>query len=108
MHQKIVVIDEQIVMIGSINALSQGWTREVMLTARGGCFARRILEQEHAEVFADPPDCPKCGKGDIEIRRRTMDTWYWRCYNPACPAGSGRHAWNQDIQLWQRRGAARP
>ncbi|MGW7682951.1 AAA domain-containing protein [Kribbella sp. NPDC054772] len=99
MHQKIIVVDEETVMIGSLNALSQSWTREIMVTVRGAHFARKILEHEHAEVFANPPTCPKCGKADVDLRRRRNDVWYWRCFNRACPAGTGRQAWNQDIVL---------
>ncbi|MBO3751138.1 AAA family ATPase [Streptosporangiaceae bacterium NEAU-GS5] len=98
MHQKIVVVDDGLVMIGSLNSLSQSRTREVMLTMRGGHFARRILEHEHAKTFAAPPPCPKCGRRDIEIRRG-KNGWYWRCYNAACPARSGSKAWKQDIAL---------
>ncbi|MEV7907600.1 AAA domain-containing protein [Streptomyces anulatus] len=98
MHQKIVVIDERTVMIGSLNTMSQSRTREVMLTIQGGHFARRILEHEHATVFSAPPSCPRCGAGDIEIRRGKT-SWYWRCYNNTCPSGSGRKAWRQDIVL---------
>ncbi|MEU3539161.1 phospholipase D-like domain-containing protein [Streptomyces paromomycinus] len=54
MHQKIAVIDERMVMLGSLNVLSQRWTREVMLTMRGAHFARKLLEHEHAAVFAAP------------------------------------------------------
>ncbi|WP_393077141.1 hypothetical protein [Streptomyces sp. LN704] len=44
MHQKIAVIDERTVMIGSLSTLSQSWTREVMVTMRCGHFARKLLE----------------------------------------------------------------
>ncbi len=97
MHQKIIVVDEQTVMIGSLNALSQSWTREIMVTIRGAHFARKILEHEHAEVFTSPPTCPKCGRADVDLRRRRSDVWYWRCFNRACPGGTGQKAWNQDI-----------
>lgn len=101
MHQKIVVIDEQTVMIGSLNALSQSWTREVMLTMRGGYFARKLLEIQHAELFTRPPKCGRCGGTCIELRRRTNGTWFWRCYDTVCKAGpNGRsNAWNLDIGL---------
>ncbi|MEV2191324.1 AAA domain-containing protein [Streptomyces phaeochromogenes] len=101
MHQKIVVIDEQTVMIGSLNTLSQSWTREVMLTMRGGYFARKLLEHEHAELFARPPKCGRCGGTSIELRRRKNATWFWRCYDTVCKAGpKGRsNAWNLDIRL---------
>src|SRR5690606_30513340 len=46
MHQKIVVIDERLVMLGSLNTLSQSRTREVMITVHGRHFARKLLEHE--------------------------------------------------------------
>ncbi|WP_338058940.1 AAA domain-containing protein, partial [Streptomyces hirsutus] len=101
MHQKIAVIDERTVMLGSLNTLSQSWTREVMVTMRGGHFARKLLEHEHAELFARPPKCARCGGTSIELRRRTNGTWFWRCYDTVCKTGrNGRSdAWNQDIRL---------
>ncbi|MBQ0986000.1 AAA family ATPase [Streptomyces sp. F63] len=102
MHQKIVVIDDRTVMLGSLNALSQSWTREVMVTMEGAHFARKLLEHEHAEVFARPPKCGRCGGRDIEIRRRKNATWYWRCYETHCktdPKTGRSNAWNQDIRL---------
>ncbi|MFE2304844.1 AAA domain-containing protein [Streptomyces sp. NPDC059411] len=108
MHQKIVVVDEKTVMLGSLNALSQSWTREVMVTMRGAYFARKILTHEHAEIFARPPKCPKCGQDDIEIRRGAKENWYWRCYNTQCPTGGGNKAWKKDIDLWRRPGSTKP
>ncbi|MDQ0937270.1 hypothetical protein QFZ49_007245 [Streptomyces turgidiscabies] len=101
MHQKIAVIDEQTVMIGSVNTLSQSWTREVMLTMRGAHFARKLLEHEHAELFTRPPKCARCGGTSIELRRRKNSTWFWRCYDTVCKTGAnGRSdAWNQDIRV---------
>ncbi|NYI03416.1 AAA domain-containing protein [Allostreptomyces psammosilenae] len=104
MHQKIAVVDERTVLIGSLNTLSQRWTREVMLTIRGTHFARRVLAHEHAEVFADPPPCGACGQREIELRRRRNGTWYWRCYSGVCPAGTGNRAWKSDVELRPRRG----
>ncbi|WP_455351932.1 phospholipase D-like domain-containing protein [Streptomyces sp. SYSU K217416] len=105
MHQKIAVIDEQTVMLGSLNVLSQSWTREIMLTMRGAHFARKLLEHEHAETFAAPPKCGRCKGSDIEIRRRKNGTWVWRCYATACKvtATGGINAWTQDIRLRRRR-----
>jgi hypothetical protein len=100
MHQKIAVIDERTVMIGSLNSLSQSWTREVMVTMRGGHFARKLLEHEHAELFTRPPKCGRCGGASIELRRRTNGTWFWRCYDAVCKTGAnGRSsAWNADVR----------
>jgi phosphatidylserine/phosphatidylglycerophosphate/cardiolipin synthase-like enzyme len=44
MHQKIVVIDEHTVLLGSLNSLSQSRSREVMLTFKGGYFDRKGIE----------------------------------------------------------------
>ncbi|MFF7467737.1 AAA domain-containing protein [Streptomyces sp. NPDC008092] len=106
MHQKIVVVDDSTVMIGSLNALSQSWTREIMITMNGGHFARKILEQQHAAEFSRPPTCPSCRHDDIEIRRGQRGNWYWRCYNRDCPHGTGNRAWKRDIVVG-RRGAKR-
>ncbi|WP_237523201.1 MULTISPECIES: phospholipase D-like domain-containing protein [unclassified Streptomyces] len=101
MHQKIAVIDERTVMIGSLNTLSQSWTREVMVTMRGGHFARKLLEHEHAELFTRPPKCARCGGTRIELRRRTNGIWFWRCYDTVCNTGpNGRsNARDQDMRV---------
>lgn len=105
MHQKIAVFDEQTVLLGSLNALSQSWTREVMVTMRGTYFARKLLAHEQAETFARPPKCGRCQGTEIEIRRRKNGNWFWRCYTTACKTTpSGRsNAWTQDIRLGGRR-----
>ncbi|HLL66452.1 MAG TPA: AAA domain-containing protein [Micromonosporaceae bacterium] len=80
MHQKIVVIDERLVLLGSLNVLSQSKSREVMLVMQGECFARKLLDHEHARTFAKPPACGKCGSTKIDLRRTLAKDWYWRCY----------------------------
>ena len=62
MHQKIVVIDDKTVLLGSLNLLSQSRTHEVMLAMRGTHFARKLLEHEHTKEFAAPPLCEACGE----------------------------------------------
>ena len=42
-HEKVVVIDDHTVMMGSLNALSQHRSREVMITMRGHHWARKLL-----------------------------------------------------------------
>ncbi|MEU6339295.1 hypothetical protein ACFUZA_17820 [Streptomyces cellulosae] len=105
MHQKIAVIDERTVVIGSLSTLSQSWTRQVMVTIRGGHFAHKLLEHEHAELFSRPPRCARCGGTSIELRRRRNGVWFWRCYDTVCKAGrNGRSdAWNQDIGVGRGR-----
>jgi phosphatidylserine/phosphatidylglycerophosphate/cardiolipin synthase-like enzyme len=98
MHQKIVVIDEKTVLLGSLNVLSQSWTREVMLVMQGTHFARKLLERERAEDFAAVPKCVACRGTKIDLRRgRKAGEWYWRCYNRECPSRSSgnRRAWTR-------------
>ncbi|WP_314174296.1 AAA domain-containing protein [Streptomyces winkii] len=102
MHQKIVVVDEQTVMLGSLNTLSHRSTREIMTTIDGGYFARRILKEEHAEPFSHPPSCPHCRRNDVDIRRGAKGHWYWRCCNSQCPHGTGQRAWKQPVDLNSR------
>ncbi|MFD8910394.1 AAA domain-containing protein [Streptomyces sp. NPDC059575] len=99
MHQKIVVIDEHTVLLGSLNSLSQNRSREVMLTIKGGHFARKILTHEHAEDFAKPPRCDACKGEEVDLRRRTDGSWYWRCFNRTCPARRGSRAWEKAVRL---------
>ncbi len=99
MHQKIVVIDEQMVIIGSLNPLSQSNTREIMVTMHGTHFAKKILDGQHAEIFARPPTCAGCGLREVDLKRRKDETWYWRCRNRTCPARKGNRAWTQNIDL---------
>ncbi|WP_051798889.1 AAA domain-containing protein [Catenuloplanes japonicus] len=99
MHQKIVVIDEQVVLLGSLNVLSQSWTREVMVTMRGSHFARKLLDHEHAKDFSRPPPCGACGGNDVALRRRKTGVWFWRCYSERCPRWrpNGHGHWSQDV-----------
>ena len=88
-------------MMGSLNALSQRWTREVMITMRGQYFARRLLRDLHAVQLSTPPACGACHRNQVDLRRRRDDSYYWRCYNKTCPAkGIGRYgAWTEPVVL---------
>ncbi len=97
LHQKVVIVDEHIVLLGSLNALSQHRSREIMVTMRGQHFARRLLGELHAEKFSKPPQCGACGGRKVDLRRETAGAWYWRCYDRSCPSyGTGPHrGWTQ-------------
>ena len=77
MHQKIVVIDEHTVLLGSLNSLSQSRSREVMLTIKGGHFARKILTHEHAEDSRNRRGVDRAGKT------------VWTCGVEATATGTG-------------------
>jgi phosphatidylserine/phosphatidylglycerophosphate/cardiolipin synthase-like enzyme len=104
LHQKIVVIDERIVLLGSLNALSQSHSREVMLVMEGHHFARKLLEHEQARAMANPPRaCGRCGSDTIDLRRTQRQSWQWRCYAPTdSPRPDGRRSscgWTTPLQL---------
>jgi hypothetical protein len=93
MHQKIVVVDRRITLLGSLNPLSHRDTREVMVEHEGSWFAADLLRHEHAEYFIDPPECDVC-KAPAELRRAPPDKpddppWSWHCGVRGC-------AWRQD------------
>jgi phosphatidylserine/phosphatidylglycerophosphate/cardiolipin synthase-like enzyme len=93
LHQKIVVIDERVVLFGSLNTLSQSNSREVMLVMEGEHFARKLLDHEQAHAFAAPPRCGECGNTTIVLHRNIRQSWHWRCYARTGPADSaGRRA----------------
>ncbi|MEV0168977.1 AAA domain-containing protein [Nonomuraea fuscirosea] len=107
MHQKIAIIDERTVMLGSQNILSQSRTREVMVTMHGAHFARKLLEHEHAADFVSPPPCGRCGGRDIDLRRGTNGDWYWRCYDRTCQGGSGHKAWREPVAFSRQKRPSR-
>jgi hypothetical protein len=82
-HRKIVVIDEQTVLFGSLNALSNSMgsnTRESMLTLQGGEFAQRLLAELRVRELGTPHLCARCG-GACEVRRAggKQTAWSWYC-----------------------------
>jgi phosphatidylserine/phosphatidylglycerophosphate/cardiolipin synthase-like enzyme len=94
-HEKIVVIDDHTVMLGSLNALSQQRSREVMITMTGQHWAGKPLTDLHAEEFSRPPRCGAWKGQQVDLRRVTdSGSWFWRCYNrparTAAKAGTRR------------------
>jgi phosphatidylserine/phosphatidylglycerophosphate/cardiolipin synthase-like enzyme len=104
-HQKVIVVDEHTVMLGSLNALSHSDTREVMITTRGAHFALNLLAQLHAKEFSVPPRCGACRGDQVDLRRSESAAkdyhYYWRCYSQTCPAKGkgGSRAWTQPVDL---------
>jgi hypothetical protein len=103
-RQKLVVIDDHTVMMGSVNARSRHGSREVVITTRGRHLARGLLAELHAEAFTTPPACAACGEHQLDLRRGE-NGYYWRCRRKACPAyGKGADkAWTQPVDLAPRR-----
>jgi hypothetical protein len=100
-HEKVVVVDDHTVMLGSLNTLSQQHSRELMITMRGSYWAHKLLANLHAEEFSRPPRCEACRGQQVDLRRAADGSWYWRCYNPAYPdSGKGKYrAWTRAVIL---------
>jgi hypothetical protein len=67
MHQKIVVVDRQWSIVGSMNMLSHGPTsarriRDIMFTMDGARFADRLLRQELADELGQIRQCLTCSR----------------------------------------------
>jgi hypothetical protein len=87
MHQKIMVVDERTVFLGSLNTLSHRTRREIMTHHTSARYARSLLEQVNAEIFSRPPACQTCAV-PTELRRSLSDKkdhyWYWACSTKGC------------------------
>jgi hypothetical protein len=92
--QKIVVIDEETVLYGSLNAPSHRDRREIMVVHQGAHFARKLLEHEHADVLGAPPSCP-CGRHAAARRSGSPQrgySWHWRCATRTC-------GWTEQVRV---------
>lgn len=98
MHQKIVVVDRQWSIVGSMNLLSHGptssrRTRDLMVTMDGARFADRLLRQEMADELAKQQRCPTCNEPMTEcalVGSGVDRGWVWTC-RPPCTGSNGRH-----------------
>jgi hypothetical protein len=87
MHQKIVVADQRISILGSMNVLSHGQTssnryRDVMVTMDGKKFTQRLLAHENAAELARRRICPACKEPLREcglIGANKDRRWAWIC-----------------------------
>lgn len=86
-HQKIIVIDQRLTFIGSMNTLSHvpHGRLEIMALFRGSPFAQRVLDHERVDQLANSPICPKCGSRVHRVHnRRGRDGYrlHWICDSP--------------------------
>jgi phosphatidylserine/phosphatidylglycerophosphate/cardiolipin synthase-like enzyme len=82
-HRKIVVIDDETVLFGSLNPLSNslsGNTRESMFTMTGREFAGRLLDELRVRDIGTVHHCARCNQ-PCEVTRPTgrSTAWHWRC-----------------------------
>lgn len=88
MHEKLAIIDNHILWIGSLNILSFSSTQEIMERR----FSRNVVEdfikilRLHdllREYENGKPSCPICGSEVVASEGRN-DPYYWRCVVDAC------------------------
>ncbi len=87
MHQKIVIVDRQWSIVGSMNMLSHGQTsssriRDVMFTMDGARFAGQLLSQELADELGQLRQCRACGQALTEcglVGSGSDRGWAWVC-----------------------------
>jgi hypothetical protein len=81
-HRKLVIIDDDRVLLGSLNVLSNapGTTREIMITMEGRAFAERMRSELRVDEIGNPRACPTCSRR-MELRRgrgRRFEL-FWHC-----------------------------
>jgi hypothetical protein len=91
-HQKVVIIDERIVWVGSLNPLSYTPnTGELMVRVEGDETAKQIAEYLALPGYAregkafheqENPQCERCGKSMVWVQRKT--TGYFVCPSEDC------------------------
>ena len=88
MHEKVVLIDDEILWSGSLNALSFSDTQEIMERRKSSKIAEDYIEtlrtNELLELFdAGEARCPVCNE-ELVASEGTDEPFYWRCLTPDC------------------------
>ena len=89
MHEKIVFVDDSVIWVGSLNALSFRDTQEVMeRRCSREVFAdyekTLRLEELLKEYEGGQPTCPWCGAEVVASEARLDGPFYWRCVRDGC------------------------
>jgi hypothetical protein len=88
MHEKVVLIDDEILWTGSLNALSFSDTQEIMERRKSAKIAEDYIEtlrtNELLELFAaGEARCPVCNE-ELVASEGTDEPFYWRCLTAGC------------------------
>jgi hypothetical protein len=88
MHEKLVMIDGEILWQGSLNPLSYSSTQEIMERRASreilADYARVLrLDDLLAAYRADQTRCPYCG-GEVVASEGANEPFYWRCVEDRC------------------------
>lgn len=69
-HQKIVLIDDSLAFLGSMNVLAHrpGSRLEVMALFQSRALVSELMAHERTDELASPPTCPQCGSRVTLIR----------------------------------------
>ena len=109
MHQKIIIIDDHLTFIGSMNVLAHphNGRLETMALLDSPALAKQYLNHERADELGKPPTCGDCQAPVRRVQRLTergKAQLYWVCKAPTAsgtcpwrrpfpPADSGRYGW---------------
>jgi len=88
MHEKLVLVDDEIVWVGSLNPLSYSNTQEIMDRRQNRIvaadYAKTIRLAELVGEYRDGlPRCPICGSQMVASEGRD-DPYYWKCLQEDC------------------------
>lgn len=109
MHQKIIIIDDHLTFIGSMNVLAhpRNGRLETMALLDSRALARQYLNHERADELQRPPTCGECQAAVRRVQRFTEQgkaQLYWVCQadtasgtcrwrKPFPASDSGRYEW---------------
>lgn len=88
MHEKLVMVDTDIVWVGSLNTLSHSNTQEIMERRQSRAVFEdyvRLLRLDHllAVPGTEASHCPICG-AEMVAAEGADQPFYWRCVNDNC------------------------
>jgi hypothetical protein len=116
MHQKIIIIDDHLTFIGSMNVLAhpRNGRLETMALLDSRALARQYLNHERADELGKPPTCGDCRAPVRRVQRfteRGKSRLYWVC---KAATASGTCPWRKPFPAsddgryeWQPRKQAR-
>ena len=88
MHEKIVLVDDHVIWVGSLNTLSFRNTQEIMERRQSPTVVEHYtktlrIKELIAEAAAGAPACPICGLEVVAAEGRN-EPYYWTCVEKHC------------------------
>jgi hypothetical protein len=81
-HQKIILIDDNLAFLGSMNVLAHrpGSRLEVMALFQSRTLVSELMTHERTDELANPPTCPRCGSRVTLARfSGSVGRLHWHC-----------------------------